>query len=61
MLMEIPNPSEEIKRAIRGAMQWFDTYKLTGLKVVRKGEFGSPFRTTELVKDPDATTPLWAR
>lgn len=61
MLMEIPNPSEEIKRAIRGAMQWFDTYKLTGLKVVRKGEFGSPFRTTELVKAPDATTPLWAR
>lgn len=61
MLMEIPNPSEEIKRAIRGAMQWFDTYKLTGLKVVRKGKFGSPFRTTELVKDPDATTPLWAR
>lgn len=61
ILMEIPNPSEEIKRAIRGAMQWFDTYKLTGLKVVRKGEFGSPFRTTELVKDPDATTPLWAR
>lgn len=61
MLMEIPNPSEEIKRAIRGAMLWFDTYKLTGLKVVRKGEFGSPFRTTELVKDPDATTPLWAR
>lgn len=61
MLMEIPNPSEEIKRAIRGAMLWFDTYKLTGLKVVRKGEFGSPFRTTELVKDPDAATPLWAR
>lgn len=61
MLMEIPNPSEEIKRAIRGAMQWFDTYKLTGLKVVRKGEPGSPFRTTELVKAPDATTPLWAR
>lgn len=61
MLMEIPNPSEEIKRAIRGAMQWFDTYKLTGLKVIRKGKFGSPFRTTELVKDPDATTPLWAR
>lgn len=61
MLMEIPNPSEEIKRAIRGAMQWFDTYKLTGLKVVRKGKFGSPFRTTELVKDPDATIPLWAR
>ena len=61
MLMEIPNPNEHIKRAIRGAMQWFDTYKLTGLKVVRRGEPGSPFRTTELVKDPDATTPIWAR
>lgn len=61
LLMKIPNPSEEIKRSIRGAMQWFDTYKLTGLKVVRKGEVGSSFRTTELVKDPHATTPIWAR
>lgn len=61
LLMQIPNPTEDIKRAIRGAMTWFDTYKLTGLKVVRTGEPRSPFRNTELVKDSQATTPLWAR
>lgn len=61
LLMQIPNPTEDIKRAIRGAMSWFDTYKLTGLKVVRTGEPRSPFRNTELVKDSQATTPLWAR
>lgn len=61
LLMLIPNPTEDIKRAIRGAMSWFDTYKLTGLKVVRTGEPRSPFRNTELVKDSQATTPLWAR
>lgn len=60
LLLEIPNPSEEIKEAVRGAMQWFDDYKLTGLKVVRTGEYGSPYRNTTLVKDP-AGTPLWAR
>lgn len=61
LLMQIPNPTEDIKRAIRGAMSWFDTYKLTDLKVVRTGEPRSPFRNTELVKDSQATTPLWAR
>lgn len=61
LLMQIPNPTEDIKRAIRGAMSWFDTYKLTGLKVVRTGEPRSPFRNTELVKDSQATTTLWAR
>lgn len=61
LLMQIPNPTEDIKRAIRGAMTWFDTYKLTGLKVVRTGEPRSPFRNTELVKDSQASTPLWAR
>lgn len=60
LLLEISNPSEEIKEAVRGAMQWFDDYKLTGLKVVRTGEYGSPYRNTTLVKDP-AGTPLWAR
>ena len=60
LLLEIPNPSEEIKEAVRGAMQWFDDYKLTGLKVVRTGEYGSPYRNTTLVKDPSGT-PLWAR
>ena len=61
LLMQIPHPTEDIKRAIRGAMTWFDTYKLTGLKVVRTGEPRSPFRNTELVKDSQASTPLWAR
>ena len=60
LLMEIPNPSEEVKRAIRGAMRWFDDYKLTGVKVVRTGEYGSPYRNTTLVKDPSAS-PLWSR
>ena len=61
LLMQIPNPSEAVKQAVRGAMQWFDTYKLTGLRVVRTGEHGSPFRNTQLVKDASAPTPLWAR
>lgn len=60
LLMEIPNPSEKVRQAIRGAMRWFDDYKLTGVKVVRTGEYGSPYRNTTLVKDP-AASPIWSR
>lgn len=60
LLMEIPNPTEAIKKAIRGAMIWFDKYKLTGVRIERTGEPGSPNRNTFLVKDATSTA-LWAR
>ncbi|NMA73109.1 MAG: pectate lyase [Bacteroidales bacterium] len=59
LLMKLPKPDARIKRAIHGAMKWFDTYKLTGLRYERtvsaEGE-----RDTRLVKDPQAG-PIWAR
>lgn len=58
LLMQLPNPDTRVKRAVNSAMKWFDTYKLTGLKLVRTGE-GSE-RNTQLVKDAQAE-PLWAR
>ncbi len=60
LLMSIKNPDKRIKKAIHSAMQWFDTYKLTGLRVVRTGRYGSPDRNTKLVNDP-AAGPIWAR
>ena len=41
-------------------MQWFDRYKITGLKLVRTGTFGAPDYNTQLVSDKNAA-PLWAR
>lgn len=61
LLMDIPNPSEEVKRSIRGAMQWFDTYKLTGVRLTRDIDPATGLHNTKLIKDPNAKEPLWAR
>ena len=60
LLMELPNPDERVKQAVHGAMKWFDKYKLTGLRLVRTGNWGSPDRDTKLVEDANAK-PLWGR
>lgn len=60
LLMRLPEPTEAIKRAVHGAMAWFDKYKITGYKVVRTGSYGSPDYNTQLVRDAKAQ-PLWGR
>lgn len=59
LLMELPNPDIRVKQAIHGAMKWFDTYKLTGLRCERSGGKQEE-RNTRLVEDPQAK-PIWAR
>ena len=60
LLMQLPHPDERIKRAVQGAMHWFDQHKITGYKVVRTGTRGSADYDTRLVEDPNAE-PIWAR
>ena len=60
LLMDLPNPDDRIKQAIHGAMKWFDKYKLTGLRIIRVGEWGSPDRDTRLIEDANAE-PIWGR
>ena len=59
MLLQIPNPSDEVKRSIEGAVKWFDEVKITGKRVEdfvdEKGE-----QHKRLVDDP-AASPLWPR
>jgi PelA/Pel-15E family pectate lyase len=59
LLMQLPNPDKRIKHAIRGAMKWFDTYKLTGLRIERTGDRDGE-RNVRLIADSKAT-PIWAR
>lgn len=54
LLMELPEPSDSVRRAVNGAMLWLDAHKLTGLRLSREGG------DTHLVSDPSAP-PLWAR
>lgn len=58
LLMSLEKPDARVKRAVHGAMRWFDTYKLTGLRVERS--FSDGMRDTRLVEDPSAA-PLWGR
>ncbi|MDO4758307.1 MAG: pectate lyase [Rikenellaceae bacterium] len=61
LLMTLPNPSKKVKAAVHGAMQWFDTYKLTGLKLVRTGWRPGEKRDAKLIPDAEAKMPLWGR
>ncbi|WP_239063712.1 pectate lyase [Bacteroides sp. 51] len=59
LLMSLPKPNANVKQAIHGAMKWFDTYKLTGLRYERTGQTREE-RNVRLVEDPQAG-PIWAR
>lgn len=59
LLMELPRPDAKVKKAVHAAMKWFDTYKLTGLRVERTiDEHGQ--RNARLVKDEQGG-PIWGR
>ena len=60
LLMSLEKPGDRVKRSIHAGMRWFDKYKLTGLRLCRKGAWNSPDRDTWLEEDPTAG-PLWAR
>jgi PelA/Pel-15E family pectate lyase len=60
-LMEIDDPSPEVKRAIRSAVKWFDDVKITGLRIEYQRDSKWPRGYDRvLVADPSAR-PLWAR
>lgn len=53
-LMSLDKPTPEIVASIKGAIEWFEKSKLTGIKVVQQDG------DRVVVKDPNAG-PLWAR
>ena len=58
-LMSLEQPSNEVTAAIEGAVDWFRTVQMTGVRqVVVPTDRRKPDR--KLVPDPDAP-PLWAR
>lgn len=54
LLMDIPAPDERVRRAVEGAMRWFDRTRIDGYRYERRGPQG-----TRLVADP--TSSVWAR
>jgi len=59
LLMSLEKPSPEIRRAIEGAVAWFETAKLKGIKVVEEKNAQGE-QDKRVVNDP-AAPPLWAR
>lgn len=60
LLMALPHPDARVKRAVHCAMKWFDSHKLTGLRVNINGAWRHPDTEVTLVKDAEAR-PLWGR
>jgi PelA/Pel-15E family pectate lyase len=60
-LMDIEPPTPEVRRAVEGAVAWFDAVKIEGLRVkwIRQPELRPPFDVV-VEEDPEAK-PLWAR
>ena len=59
-LMNLPNPSDRVKKSVNSAMAWFDKYKLTGLKFIRTSKKDRYNLDAYLVSDSTAK-PIWAR
>ena len=59
-LMDIPNPSPEIKRSINAAVAWLEAAKLPGIAVKNIEDASQPKgRDRIVVQDPNST--MWAR
>ena len=59
LLMSVNPPTEEIKRAVVAAVEWFEKTKITGLRIER---YITPqgLKEKRIIEDPNAP-PLWAR
>ena len=61
LLMQIENPTPEVRRAVQTAVAWLEASKVTGERVDRVPDESLPRGfDVKVIQDPDAP-PLWAR
>jgi PelA/Pel-15E family pectate lyase len=61
LLMSLEDPRPEVVRAIEGAVAWFESAQLKGIRVVREKSDKAPKGTNRVVVNDPAAPPLWAR
>ena len=62
LLMSLDRPSPEVIAAVDGAVAWFESAKITGIRLEKQPDTKSPKNGTNLVVIPDpAAPPQWAR
>ena len=60
-LMEIEEPSPEVIRAIKSAVEWLERVKLTGVRMIDKEDPSLPGGYDRIVVSDPSAPPLWAR
>jgi pectate lyase len=61
LLMQLQNPSDRVKRAVKGAAIWYQQHKLTGLRTQRRPDKNAPKGFDVIVVNDPHAPPLWAR
>ncbi|MGB7158377.1 MAG: pectate lyase [Tepidisphaeraceae bacterium] len=61
LLMDIDNPSDRVKQAVRGAVAWYEQSKLIGIREERKPDSRLPKGFDVVVVEDPSAPPLWAR
>jgi PelA/Pel-15E family pectate lyase len=61
LLMSLEKPSSQVVQAVDAAAQWFESAKLTGIKVVMVPDEKAPKGVDKRVVEDASAPPLWAR
>ncbi len=61
LLMSLEDPPPEVVRAVEAAVAWFETARLTGIRVVSVKDEKGPKGRNKVVRTDPAAPPLWAR
>jgi PelA/Pel-15E family pectate lyase len=61
LLMSLEKPSPQVIEAVDAAVKWFDSVKLTGIKVVTVSDEKAPKGMDKRVVEDPSAPPLWAR
>ncbi len=60
-LMSVDKPSPQIIESVQAAVAWFDSVKITGIKVIEKPEPSLPEGFDRIVINDPTAPPVWAR
>jgi pectate lyase len=61
LLMSLEAPSPEVVRAVEGAVAWFESAKIQGIRVVVRRDEKAPRGRNKVVVTDAKAPPLWAR
>jgi pectate lyase len=61
LLMSLEHPGPEVVQSVDAAVAWFESAKLTGVKVIQEPDKAAPKGTNKVVVQDPAAPPIWAR